>query len=63
MKIIYDESICVVCLSCVSESECGGITYRHGKIFVDDSRAEDWSGIADICPVGALTLKDDGENF
>ena len=54
MKIFCDEKICVRCLACVSESEFGGVTYRHERIHFDETRSEDWSTIAAICPVGAI---------
>ena len=54
MKIIYDETVCVRCLACVSESECDGVTYEHGRIFFDETCAEDWDNIISICPVGAI---------
>ena len=56
MKIFYNEKICVRCLACVSESEFGGVTYQHGKIFLDDTKPEDWENILSICPVAALKL-------
>ena len=52
--IIYDEKICVMCLACVSESEFGGVTYERGRIFFDESCAEDWQNIIAICPVAAI---------
>lgn len=54
MKILYDEKICVRCLACVSESEFGGVTYQRGRIFFDETCAEDWENIISICPVGAI---------
>ena len=54
--IIYDENICVKCLACVSESEFGGVTYKRGRIFFDDTRAEDWENIISICPVAAIKM-------
>ena len=54
MKIIYDEKICVRCLACVGESEFGGVTYRRGRIFFDETKPEDWESIISICPVAAL---------
>ena len=57
MKIFYDENICVKCLACVSESECGGVIYDGERILFDETRAEDWDVIASICPVGAIKLR------
>ena len=54
MKIIYDEKICVRCLACVSESEFGGVIYERGRIFFEETRAEDWNEIISICPVAAI---------
>ena len=54
MKIFYDENICVRCLACVSESEFGGVTFERGRIFFDETCAEDWENIISICPVGAI---------
>ena len=54
--IIYDEKICVKCLACVSESEFGGVTYERGRIFFDETRAEDWQNIIAICPVAAIKI-------
>ena len=56
MKIIYNEKICVRCLACVGESECGGVTYNRGQIQIDAARAEDWANIAAICPVAAISI-------
>lgn len=52
--ITYDEKICVKCLACVSESEFGGVTYERGRIFFDETCAEDWENIISICPVAAI---------
>ena len=54
--IIYDEKICVKCLACVSESEFGGVTYERGRIFFDETCAEDWANIIAICPVAAMKI-------
>lgn len=61
MKIIYDEKICVRCLACVGESECGGITYNRGQIQIDETQAEDWENVIAICPVGALAMQKKSE--
>ena len=55
-KILFDEKICVRCGACVSESEFGGVTFRGKKIFVDETKPEDWAAIVCICPTGALKL-------
>ena len=52
--IIYDENICVKCLACLSESEFGGVTYERGRIFFNETCAEDWENIISICPVAAI---------
>ncbi len=57
MKIIYDEKKCVHCAACASESENGGITFKRGKIIIDETKSEDWHAIAAICPVAALTVE------
>ena len=57
MKIIYDEKICVRCLACVSESECGGVEYKRGRVFFDEKCAEDWESIISICPVAAIKIR------
>ena len=62
MEMIYDEKICVRCLACVSESEFGGVIYERGRIFFDESRAEDWENIISICPVAAIN-REPSENF
>ena len=59
MKIIYDEKICVRCLACVSESEFGGVIYERGRIFFDETCAEDWENIISICPVAAIKKQRD----
>ena len=56
-EILLDEKICVRCGACVSESEFGGVTFKDGKIFVDNSKREDWAEIVSICPTGALKMK------
>ncbi|MBR5913292.1 MAG: (4Fe-4S)-binding protein [Selenomonadaceae bacterium] len=53
-KISIDEKICVKCGACVSESEFGGIKFKNGKIFVDESKKESWEEIISICPTGAI---------
>ena len=58
-KIIYDEKICVRCLACVSESEFGGVIYERGRIFFDETCAEDWENIISICPVAAIKKQRD----
>ncbi len=62
MKINYDEKICVRCLACLSESEFGGVTYERGRIFFDETCAEDWENIIAICPVGAIIKKQASED-
>ena len=59
MEIFYDEKICVRCLACVSESECGGVTCESGRILFAETRAEDWEDIAAICPVGAISMRNE----
>jgi len=54
-KILIDEKICVRCGACVSECEFGGVTFRDGKILVDDKKPEDWTTIISICPTGAFS--------
>ncbi|MCR5833280.1 MAG: hypothetical protein K6G55_01290 [Selenomonadaceae bacterium] len=61
MEIVYDEKICVKCLACVSESESGGVTYEDERIKFDKTCPEDWRNIAEICPVGAIAIKDSDE--
>ena len=56
MKIYLDENICVRCGACVSESQCDGVTFKDGKIFIDDTKREDWAEIISVCPVGALKI-------
>lgn len=63
MTVDYDDTICVRCAACVTESECGGVTLKDGKIRIDESRAEDWANIVAICPVGALKLRFLGRNL
>ena len=55
-KIFIDENICVKCGVCVSESEFGGVNFKDGKIFIDDTKREDWAEIISVCPTGALTI-------
>lgn len=52
--IICDEKICVRCLACVTESEFGGMTFKRGRIIVDETCPEDWQNILATCPVGAI---------
>ena len=59
IKIIYDEKTCVKCLACVSESEFGGVTYERGRIFFNETCAEDWENIISICPVAAIKKQRD----
>lgn len=54
--ITCDETICVRCLACVTESEFGGVTFERGRIIVDESRPEDWQNIFATCPVGAMKI-------
>jgi len=57
LKILHDEKKCVRCGICASESENGGIKFQRGKIFIDETKNEDWHAIAAICPVAALAIK------
>ena len=56
MKIYLDENICVRCGACVNESEFGGVTFKDGKIFIDDTKREDWAAIISVCPTGAFKI-------
>ena len=59
-KILFNEECCVKCGACVSESEFGGITFKDNKIFIDESKPEDWTGIISICPVNAISIQNIG---
>ena len=54
MKYIYICEKCILCGSCVKESEINGIKIKDGKIVFDFSKAEDWNQIIQICPTGAI---------
>ena len=54
--ILVDEKICVRCGACVGESEFGGVTFRNKKIYIDETKSEDWAAIVSICPTGALSI-------
>ena len=54
---MVDKKICVKCGACVSESEFCGVIFRGGKIFIDETKPEDWINIISICPTGALSIK------
>ena len=56
MKINFEEKICVRCGVCVSESEFGGIIFKDSKIFIDESKPENWEEIFSICPTGAINI-------
>ena len=56
MRIFIDETICVKCGACVSESEFGGVTFKDGKIFINESKPESWEEIFSICPTGAINF-------
>ena len=55
-RYFVDEKICVRCGACVSESEFGGVTFKDGKIFIDESKPECWEEIFSICPTGAVKI-------
>ena len=55
-KILFDEKICVRCGACAGESEFGGVTFKDGKIFIDETKRENWAEIISICPTGAIEL-------
>ena len=55
-KIFVDEKICVRCGACVSESEFGGIIFKDGKIFIDESKPESWEEIFSVCPTAAINI-------
>ena len=55
-NFFIDEKICVRCGACVSESEFGGIIFKDGKIFIDESKPESWEEIFSICPTGAINI-------
>ena len=53
-RLTYFEKKCVMCGSCVNESEFGGVKFSDGKIFFDTTKPEDWTSIMQICPTGAI---------
>ena len=60
--IICDEKICVRCLACVTESEFGGVTFKRGRIIVDETCPEDWQNILATCPVAAIKIVNSERN-
>ena len=57
LKYIYNDEKCILCGSCVQESEAGGVKIENGKIIFDFSKLEDWSQIIQICPTGAIKVE------
>lgn len=59
VAVMYDESRCVRCGLCVTESDCGGVRLLDGRIVIYELRAEDWALIAATCPTGALEIEEE----
>ena len=55
-QVLYMESKCMHCLSCVHASKQGGVKCVNHKISVSRNAKEDWDAICDVCPTLALSM-------
>ena len=55
-QVLYMESKCMHCLSCVHASKQGGIRCVDHKICISRNIKEDWDAICDVCPTLALSM-------
>ena len=64
-QVLYMESKCMHCLSCVHASKQGGVKCVNHKISVSRNAKEDWDAICDVCPTLALSMdaKEGGVTF
>lgn len=55
-QVLYMESKCMHCLSCVHASKQGGVKCVNDKICISRNIKEDWDAICDVCPTLALSM-------
>lgn len=55
-QVLYMESKCMHCLSCVYASKQGAVRYVDHKICISRNAKEDWDAICDVCPTLALSM-------
>lgn len=55
-QVLYMESKCMRCLSCVHACKNKGIEFLNGKLVLHRNVNEDWSSICDVCPTLALSM-------
>lgn len=53
-RLLYVSSKCIGCGACVKLSKHGGVMDCGGVIRLKAEKAEDWDGMAEACPSGAL---------
>lgn len=55
-QVLYMESKCMHCLSCVRTCKKNGIIVKDNRLCVHRDYDEDWSQICDVCPTLALCM-------
>ena len=55
IQILYMETKCMHCKTCVHLSKNRGVEYKKGKIVVNREQKDDWDTIVDTCPTMAIT--------
>ena len=54
LQLLYMETKCMHCGSCAAAAIHGGVSMQDGRIKLVRDAVEDWEGLIDICPTGAL---------
>ena len=55
-QVLYMESKCIHCLSCVHACKKKGIVFKNNKIYVNRNCNEHWDQVCDVCPTLALCM-------
>lgn len=53
-QVLYMDTNCIHCRSCVAACKNQGITFENHKICVHREVEEDWETVIDVCPTNAL---------
>lgn len=53
-QLLYMESKCMHCGSCAAAANHGGVSMQEGRVKLVREAAENWEGLIDLCPTGAL---------
>ncbi|MCR4780341.1 MAG: indolepyruvate ferredoxin oxidoreductase subunit alpha [Ruminiclostridium sp.] len=58
---VIDAGKCVNCKKCIKALGCPGIVTRGGKVAIENSLCTGCGLCSQVCPVGAISVKEDGE--